>query len=122
MVLCQVYATSSNPTLYNVGVFGKKKVKIVKIDFKATNIITSNPAYYNIRLASNILRYRYGNNPNIMFNTNPAYQVGNIHGDLEFTANFVGNLDLEIFDNDTGQHPIYFTEMTLLLDIQDDNE
>jgi hypothetical protein len=119
MVLCQVYLTSSNPTLYDISVYGKKKVRIIKIDFRATNIVSGNPAYYTIRLVSSILRVPLGNMPSLMFNTNPAYQVGNIHGNIEFDCNFNGKLDFEIFDNDTGQRPIYFSEMILYLDITD---
>lgn len=119
MVLCQIYVNDSNKTLYPINVYGKKKVRIVKIDLRSTNLTTGNPAYYLIRIQSDILRLPYGNYPYLVLNTNPAYQIGNIHGDLEFNVNFVGNLDIEIINHDTGISPTYFIDMVLYLDIQD---
>jgi hypothetical protein len=121
MVLCQVYVNNAdvNPSnLYTINVFGKKKVKIVKIDFKAVNLQNA-PVYYNIQLQSNILRLPYGNVPYYTFKTNPNEQIGNIHSDVEFIANFNGNLDLKVVNKDTNDVPLYFVDMVLSLDISD---
>jgi len=117
MVLCQVYVNAATPNLYNINVFGKKKVKIVKIDYRAAN--AGNPVYHSVRLLSSILRVQYSNVPYFMFHSNPAYQIDNIHGDLEMICNFNGNLDIELFDNDTNARPQYFVDMILQLDITD---
>lgn len=113
MVLCQVYTESAAPQLYNINVFGKKKVKIVKMDYMYT------AGDRMIGLRSNILRMPYGNVPYFIFVNNPNHQVGNIHSDLEFEANFNGNLDLEIFDVTTNAAPAGFQRLCLTLDITD---
>jgi hypothetical protein len=105
--------TDPEKTLYNVNLFGKKKVKIVKIDY-----MYSAGTDKMIGIKSDILRIPYGNIPYFVFSTNSSFQVGNIHSDLEFETNFVGNLDLEIIDTLTDYAPLAFVKMCLTLDIQ----
>jgi len=113
MVLCQVYTTDATSQLYTINVFGKKKVKIVKIDYIWTGTDKI------IVLKSNILRVPYGNAPYFMFANNSNHQVGNVHADLEFDCNFSGNLDLEVIDMATGTQPAGFVKLCLSLDITD---
>lgn len=115
MVLCQVYTTSAAANTYAINVFGTKKVKIARIDY---NYSGAGSGDLMIELRSSILRMPYGNNPYFVFCNNPNSQVGNIHSDLEFYADFKGNLDLEIVDKSNGLAPAGFSKFCLTLDIQ----
>lgn len=116
MVLCQIFITEPIPInlLIPIGVYGRKKVKIVKID----NVYTTN-ADRVIQLQSNILRVPYGNVPYLTFCTNPTHQVSNISDSMVFDANLNGNLDLSIINTATGIPPSGFTSFMMLLDITD---
>ncbi len=113
MVLCQIYTADASPQLYAINVFGKKKVKIVKLDYLCTGTDKI------IALKSSILRLPYGNAPYFVFASNPTHQVGNVHSDLELSCNFNGNFDLEVLDTATGAQPAGFQKLCLTLDISD---
>lgn len=114
MVLCQIYTTDATAQTYAINVFGRKKVKIVKVDYLCTGIDKI------VSLKSNFLRIPIGNYPNFCFATNPNHQVGNIHSDLEFeTKDFNGNFDLEILDTSNNSQPAGFAKLVLTLDITD---
>jgi hypothetical protein len=113
MVLCQIYTTTALNNLLSVGISGRKKVRIVRIDYTGT-------ANASIQLQSNILRVPYGNVPWFTFSSNPNHQIGNIHNEIEFVdVNLNGNLDVSVVDATTGNAPAGFTALMMLLDITD---
>lgn len=112
MVLCQVYTTTALNNLLSIGISGHKKVKIIRIDYAGTSAV--------IQLQSNILRVPYGNTPWLTINTNAAYQISNIHDDIEFDTYINGNLDLNIVDVNGGA-PAGFSSLSMLLEINDAN-
>ena len=114
MVLCQIYTTDATAQTYAINVFGKKKVKIVKIDY----LFTAGGDKI-IALKSNFLRIPYGNAPYFMFANNSNYQISHIQGNLELECNFNGNFDLEVLDTATNAIPAGFIKICLTLDITD---
>lgn len=115
MVLCQIYSADATSQLYAINVFGRKRVKIVKIEYMQAGGATDKI----IALKSSVLRLPYGNAPYFVFATNPNHQVGNIHSDLETNCDFNGNFDLEVLDTATGAQPAGFSKICLTLDIKD---
>ena len=116
MVLCQIYTTDATAQTYAINVFGRKKVKIVKVDY----VYTAGGTDKIVALKSNFLRIPLGNYPNFCFATNPNNQVGNVHSELELEVkDFNGNIDLEVLDTATNTQPAGFTKLCLSLDITD---
>ena len=113
MVLCQIYTLDATAQTYTINVFGRKRVKIAKLDYLCTGTDKI------VALKSNFLRMPYGNAPYFVFATNPNHQVGSIHSDLELVCDFNGNFDLEILDTATNAAPAGFGKICLTLDIQD---
>lgn len=116
MVLCQIFITEPIPInlLIPIGVFGRKKLKIVRIDYAYT---ANNDKV--IQLQSNILRVPYGNVPYLTMSTNPNHQISNISDNMIFDVQLAGNLDLSIINAATGGPPSGFTSFMMLLDITD---
>jgi len=117
MVLCQIYITNPTNQLIPIGVNGRKKVKIVRIDFSYT---ANNDKV--VQLQSSILRVPYGNVAYITMSNNPNHQISNISNDMIFDTNINGNLDLNIIDVATGLAPAGFVSFMLLLDITPSTE
>ena len=116
MVLCQIYTTDATAQTYAINLFGRKKVKIVKVDY----VFTAGGSDKIIALKSNFLRLAFGNYSNFCFASNSVHQIGNIHSDLELdTKDFNGNFDLEVLDVATNVQPIGFLKLVLSLDITD---
>ena len=120
MVLCNIYITAgsfinaSTPTLVQTNVFGRKKVKILKIDY-VENSVTDKM----IQIQSNFLRIPYGNSPWLQFTNNAVRQIGNIHNDIIFETDMNGNMDIFLFDVVNNSFPLGFLYMSILLDITD---
>ena len=72
-----------------------------------------------IYLESNILRIPTGNFPYLIFMTDPAQQMSNIHSDISFDCELNGNLDIAVYDKETLQVPDGFSLLVLTLDISD---
>lgn len=95
MVLCQVIVRNAQPQLYQIGIYGRKKVRLCRLDYRydAAPGDDPNQALY---LHSDILRLPFGNFPYFAFMPVSAYQVSNIHSDMEFVCDFNGNLDIAV--------------------------
>jgi hypothetical protein len=116
MVLCQIVISDPAYNLYPINIFGNKKVKIIKLDYR----YTAGGSDKIIYIESNILRVPYSNFPYFCFSANSNHQIGNINGDIEFEDVAInGNLDLRIMDYDTRAVPTNFTTLVLILDISD---
>lgn len=114
MVLCQILVNNPNYNLYPINVFGRKKVKIVRLDYRYTAGGNDKTLY----MESNILRLPISNFPYFLFSANTAHQVSNINGELIFDdVNFNGNLDLRFVDAEASAVPTNFVNLILTLDI-----
>lgn len=112
MVLCQIIVDQAGTKLYPINVYGKRKVKICRVDYRQ---VANNDR--TIYLESNILRLPYGNFPYFTMMTNNSQQVSNIHSDLEFECNFNGNLDISVKDIETLANANGFIMLILTLDL-----
>ena len=112
MVLCQIIVDQVGSKLYPINIYGKKKVKICRVDYRqqANNDKT-------IYLESNILRLPYGNFPYFTMMSNPNHQISNVHSDLEFQCDFNGNLDIAVKDIETLASANGFVLLILTIDI-----
>lgn len=114
MVLCQVIVDIAERHLYPINVFGRKKVRICKVDYQYS---ADNGEI--IYLESDILRLPLGNFPYFTFVPVGTYQVGNIHSDMELICDFNGNLDITVRDWVTRDIASDFELLVLTLDITD---
>lgn len=114
MVLCQVFVKSTDTSnLYNINVHGRKRVKIVGI-----NYVDDQAATRNIIIQSNMLYSPLGNVPYIMFCNKPVFNVKQ-YNDFELLCQLDGQLDIVVLDIATKATPASFTSMILYLDIED---
>jgi hypothetical protein len=121
MVFCQVLVLTADRTLYNVGIHGRKKIKVLGMTYSddppADNIV--------VALKSDVLCVNYGTNRNIVFsNASTGFRELN----FEFESNLIGSIDIELVNVLTNVHPVGFTNsggavagshMILYLDISD---
>ena len=115
MVLCQIVINSATYSLYAINTFGRKNIKLLRIDYRFG--VGADKLIY---LESNILRLPLSNFPFFVFSSNSSHQVGNINGNIEFEDTTLnGNFDLRICDYATRLEPTDFVQLVLTLDITD---
>jgi hypothetical protein len=115
MVLCQILIAQPVYNLYAINTFGRKKVKLIRIDYR----YGAGGQDKMIYIESNILRVPLSNFPYFLFSANNNHQIGNINGGIEFDCDINGNLDLRICDYATKAEPADFVQLVLTLDITD---
>ncbi len=116
MVLVQVVINDASITNYNLNVFGRKRVRLVKIDYR----YSAGGADKLVVIKSNQLRLPYSNYPFFVFCANTNHQVSNIHSDIVFQDVVIdGSLNLQILDYETGAAPTNLQFLVLLFEITD---
>jgi hypothetical protein len=114
MVLAQVFVQAGDASnLYDIHVHGRKRVKVLGI-----NYIDNLAATRNIIIQSNVLYSPFGNVPYIMFCNKPGYNVKQ-YNDFELVCQMDGQLDITVLDYATKATPGGFASMILYLDIED---
>jgi hypothetical protein len=116
MVLCQVVINDASITNYNLNLFGRKKVRLVKIDYR----YSAGGSDKLVVIQSDQLRLPYSNYPFLVFSANTNHQVSNIHSDIVFYDVVLdGSLSLRVLDYETGVAPSNLQFLVLLFDIYD---
>jgi hypothetical protein len=116
MVLVQIVINDASVQYYNVNVFGRKRVKLIKIDYR----YSAGGADKLVVIQSDQLRLPFSNYPYFVFCANTNHQISNIHSDIVFDDVVLdGSLNLRIVDYETGVAPPNLQFLVLLFEITD---
>lgn len=118
MVFAQIVVNIKSRRLYNVGIFGRKKVRICGITYNDDDEKGNHTPSKLIVIKSDTLSLQYGTDRHFVFPSKQSNHYS-FNSDIEFICDFNGQLDIEIIDKATNTNPTTFTSLILYLDISD---
>lgn len=106
MVFAQILVLQSKRTLYNVGIHGRVKVKVLGI---AYNYDAGTDSVISIK--SDALSINYGTNRHLIFsNASVGMNSWRLFDGVEFECNLIGQIDIELYDVISNGSPAGFTK------------